>query len=137
MASSESSTSMPNNLELPSSGASISSPPTPTRTFGPILQENICRTMSLNNVVRFDGQSTYQTWAATMLAVWHSMGLYEVVVEGVRPEQNAAKDEVKNFESLSHCAVGVYIQVVSPMRLRNIIKMANPHLMWNHLKSGY
>ncbi|KAI0997357.1 hypothetical protein K3495_g10826 [Podosphaera aphanis] len=70
MSSSETSTSIPNNLELPSSGAL-----TPTRIFGPILQENMCRTMSLNNVVRLDGQATYETWAATMLAVWRSMGL--------------------------------------------------------------
>ncbi|KAI1007736.1 hypothetical protein K3495_g500 [Podosphaera aphanis] len=115
----------------------MSIPTTSIRFFGSILQENICRTMSRYNVVRLDGQSTYETWAATMLAVWRSMGLYEIGVDGVWPDQDATKDEVKAFESLSHRAVGVYIQVVTPMVLRNIIEMANPHLMWNHSKAEY
>ncbi|RKF56174.1 hypothetical protein GcM3_197021 [Golovinomyces cichoracearum] len=93
--------------------------------------------MNLTNVTQLGGQATYNIWSSTMIAVFCSMKLVEVVVDRMKSASNINEDERKAYESLSNSALGIFIQVVSPEILKCIIDMENPHTMWTHVKSEY
>ncbi|RKF83297.1 hypothetical protein GcM3_014032, partial [Golovinomyces cichoracearum] len=99
----------------------------------------LCSTRSINmtNIIRLDGQDTYNLWASTMTAIFRSLKLHETVIQGLLPPLNASDDEVKAYHCLNDSALAIIIQVVNPDVLKCIVDMDTPHLMWLHLKSLY
>ncbi|KAI1006262.1 hypothetical protein K3495_g1958 [Podosphaera aphanis] len=95
------------------------------------------RPVTYSNVTTLSGPEHYDTWASTMEAVWRSLRLYELVVEGRKPESGCSLEETEAYESLYHHAIGVYIQVVSPNVLRQIVDLKDPYIMWTYLKTEY
>ncbi|KAI0993458.1 hypothetical protein K3495_g14726 [Podosphaera aphanis] len=53
-------------------------------------------------------------WVSTMTAVFRSLKLSEVVIEGLKPLADVADDEIKAYHSLIDSALCIFIQVVSP-----------------------
>ncbi|KAI1001169.1 hypothetical protein K3495_g7030 [Podosphaera aphanis] len=93
--------------------------------------------VTYSNVTTLSGPEHYDTWASTMEAVWRSLRLYELVVEGRKPESGFSHEETEAYESLYHHAVGVYIQVVGANVLRQIIDLKDSQIMWTYLKTKY
>ncbi|KAI0991975.1 hypothetical protein K3495_g16211, partial [Podosphaera aphanis] len=114
-----------------------SNPTVPKDFFTVIAKEYGGRSMTLTHVEPLDGQSNYDSWASTMAAVWSTLGLHELVVEGVKPVDDASTEEKRSFKSLYTLAVGVYIQVVKSEIRQSILDKIDPHLMWIHLKMMY
>jgi len=63
--------------------------------------------------------------------------MYEVVVDGVSPADNAEQTEMDAFEQLKHTASTIFIQVVSQDILEKIVELEDPHLMWTWLCTEY
>ena len=61
------------------------------------------------------------------------MGLYELVVEGVKPTAIAGLEEQKSYKVLYNQAVAAYIHVVNPEIIQSVLDKEDPHLMWTHL----
>lgn len=95
------------------------------------------RNMSFSNVTQLTGQDTYDAWAITMEAIWRGQKLYELVVEGKKPKEDACREEQEAYSELSSIAVNIYILVVCPSILKKILKLQDPHLMWNSLSAEY
>ena len=72
-----------------------------------------------------------------MKAVWVSMGLYELVVEGLKPVDNAVATERMAYRTLAAAAVGVFVLVVHPDIRERMLEQLDPHVMWQHLAAGY
>ncbi|RKF90421.1 hypothetical protein GcM1_081001, partial [Golovinomyces cichoracearum] len=72
-----------------------------------------------------------------MEAVWRSLKLFELVVEGKLPEPGSGPEENEAFDAMFHAAIGLYLQVVGPNVINHIVDHKNPHEMWMHLKSEY
>lgn len=100
-------------------------------------RDHAFRPTTFSNVTLLTGRETYDVWAATMEAVWRSLRLYELVIDGRKPEPGCRPEETDAYEKLYHQAVGIYIQVVGPDVLKQIIDLKDPHEMWKYLKSEY
>ncbi|RKF87686.1 hypothetical protein GcM1_084002 [Golovinomyces cichoracearum] len=72
-----------------------------------------------------------------MEAVWRSLKLYELVVEGKRPEPGSGPEKNEAFDAMFHAAIGLHLQVVGPNVIKHIVDFKNPHEMWMHLKLEY
>lgn len=95
------------------------------------------RTVSFPCVTPLKGHEDYDLWASTMEAVWRSLKLHELVVDGKRPEPGSGPEEIEAFDAMFHFAIGLYLQVVGPSVIKHIVDLKNPHEMWMHLKSEY
>ena len=102
-----------------------------------IAKEYGGRSMNLTHVEPLDGQSNYDSWASTMIAVWNTLGLHELVIEGLKPVDDADTEEKRSYKSLYTLAVGVYILVVKSEIRHSILDKIDPHLMWLYLKMMY
>ncbi|KAI1006572.1 hypothetical protein K3495_g1649, partial [Podosphaera aphanis] len=108
---------------------------TPSTTFFVSCnKDHALRPSTYSNVTLLTGPETYDVWASVMEAVWRSLRLYELVVDGRKPEPGCNPEETEAYECLYHQAVGIYVQVVGPDVLRQIIDLKDPHEMWKHLK---
>ncbi|POS82047.1 hypothetical protein EPUL_006725, partial [Erysiphe pulchra] len=105
--------------------------------FTIILKDNPIRPMALNNNVLLTGQSTYETWAIMMMTVWRTMGLYELVVDEVKPILNAGEEEIRAYTVLLNAAIGTFLQVVHADILKVLLEKSDPHLMWTYLVIEY
>ncbi|KAF5202139.1 Reverse transcriptase, RNA-dependent DNA polymerase, partial [Thalictrum thalictroides] len=105
--------------------------------FTVILKDNPIRQISLNNIVILTGQSTYETWAIMMITLWRTMGLYELVVDGIKPILNAGKEEIKAYTVLRNSAIGTFLQVVHADILKVLLEKSDPHLMWTYLVTEF
>ncbi|RKF84258.1 hypothetical protein GcM1_130009, partial [Golovinomyces cichoracearum] len=92
------------------------------------------RTVSFPCITPLNGHDDYDLWASTMEAVWRSLKLYELVVTGKRPEPGSGPEKNEAFDAMFHAAIGLYLQVVGPNVIKNIV---NLHKMWMQLKSEY
>ena len=108
-----------------------------TGFFASRLGTNYLRAMSLTNVTHLTGPETYELWAMIMTAVFKGQGLYEIVIDGKKPEKDASPEEKGAYSQLSSIAVNIYIQVVGSKILGKILKLKDPHLMWKYLKELY
>lgn len=72
-----------------------------------------------------------------MTAIFCSLKLHEIVIQGLLPPLHASDDEVKAYHCLNDSALAIIIHVVNPDVLKYIVDMDTPHLMWLHLKSLY
>ena len=108
--------------------------PTKSEFFATKLTSS--RTMALTNVVQLTGHENYDLWANTMIVVWNTNKVFELVVEGRVPEEDNPS-EVLAYNDLCTLAKGIYIQVVSKDILADILELQNPHLMWTHLESEF
>lgn len=91
----------------------MSTPTSSTISFIQLYKEGSSRTMNLTNVTQLEDQATFNVWSSTMIAVFPSMKLVEVVVDRMKSASNKNEDERKAYESLSNSALGIFIQVVS------------------------
>ncbi|RPB06507.1 hypothetical protein P167DRAFT_550474 [Morchella conica CCBAS932] len=94
-------------------------------------------TIKLDNIRVLTGQSNYNIWAASMKLVWKGMKVYEIVVDGAEPSDDAVDAEKSAYESLCHQAAAVYIQVVSQDILKKIVELDHPHRMWESLRGEF
>lgn len=124
-------TKVPGTFEDPVQAAMNSS------TFQSRAKDEKPMSVRLDNVRVLHGQEDYHIWAATMNLVWRSMKVYDLVVLGAKPADDATTEEIEAWQTLSHQAAAVYIQVVSPEILEKIVELDNPHDMWIHLKSEF
>ncbi|KAI1001840.1 hypothetical protein K3495_g6363 [Podosphaera aphanis] len=65
----------------------------PKDFFTTIAKEYGGRSMNLTHVEPLEGQSNYDSWASTMDAVWSTLGLHDLVIEGVKPVDDADIEE--------------------------------------------
>ncbi|KAI0992573.1 hypothetical protein K3495_g15612 [Podosphaera aphanis] len=91
----------------------------------------------MNNVVQLTAQETYNTWVSTMTAIFRTLKLSEVVIQGLKPFPGSADNEIKAYHSLNDSALYIFIQVLSPNILKCIVDMDTPHDMWTHLKGEF
>ncbi|KAI1001944.1 hypothetical protein K3495_g6259, partial [Podosphaera aphanis] len=105
--------------------------------FTNLCKEYTIRSMNLTTITPLNGQTNYDSWATTMTAIWRSMGLYELVVEGVKPTASASLEEQKSYKVLYNQAVAAYIHVVNPEIIHSVLDKEDPHLMWTHLVAQY
>ncbi|POS85107.1 hypothetical protein EPUL_004235 [Erysiphe pulchra] len=105
--------------------------------FTIILKDNLIRPMALNIIVVLTGQSTYETWAIMMMTVWRTMGLYGLVVNGVKSILNAGKEEIRAYTVLLNAAIGTFLQVVHADILKVLLEKSDSHLMWTYLVTEY
>lgn len=93
--------------------------------------------MSFSNITQLTGHDTYESWAITMEAIWRGQKLFELVVDGKKPKEDACLEEQEAYSELSTIAVNIYILVVCPSILRKILKLQDPHYMWTFLITEY
>ena len=91
----------------------------------------------LDNIGVLTGQENYNVWNASMQIVWGAMGVESIVVDGAEPADDATKAERDAYNYLCRQAASIYIQVVSPEILQQIVEMKHPHKMWAHLRAEY
>ncbi len=89
-------------------------------------KDSSSRITTFPNVTTLNGPEDYDIWASTMEAIWRSLKLYELVVEGRKPEPGNTTEDIEAYESLYHHAVGIYIQVVGANVPRQIIDLKDP-----------
>ncbi|KAI0993206.1 hypothetical protein K3495_g14978 [Podosphaera aphanis] len=89
-------------------------------------KDSSARITTFPNVTTLNGSEDYDIWASTTEAIWRSLKLYELVVEGRKPEPGNTQDEIEAYETLYHQAVGIYIQVVGANVIRQIIDLKDP-----------
>lgn len=65
------------------------------------------------------------------------MNVYEIVVDGATPAEDAEQVEIGVYENLCNQAAAVYVQVVSPEILEKIVEIGHPHEMWIYLRGEY
>ena len=73
------------------------------------------RSMNMTNITHLQDESTYLVWVSTMITVFCSLKLSEVVIEGLTPSNNASIEEKKAYNALSDCALCIFVQVLSPL----------------------
>ncbi|KAI0991954.1 hypothetical protein K3495_g16232, partial [Podosphaera aphanis] len=105
--------------------------------FLSIINDVTTRNVKISNITKLAGQVNYNTWVSTMIIVWRALNVYELVVEGRKPQINDSAEEIKAFESLKNHALTVYLEVVSQDLLDRIIQLEDPHQMWTYLKQQY
>lgn len=105
--------------------------------FTTVLKDNPIRNVALHNVVILTGQATYETWSIMMIIIWRTMGLYELIVDGVKSILNAEKDEVRAYTVLRNAAIGTFVQVVHTDILKVLLERGDPHLMWTYIVTEY
>ena len=95
------------------------------------------RNMSFSNITQLTGHDTYESWAITMEAIWRGQKLFELVVDGKKPKEDACLEEQEAYSESSTIAANIYILVVCPSILRKILKLQDPHYMWTFLITEY
>lgn len=101
------------------------------------INDDTTRMVKLSDITKLSGQDNYNVWASTMTIIWRALKVYDLVVEGKKPEKNSSAEELKAFESLKNYALTVYLQVVSPKLIEQIIELQDPHEMWIYLKQQF
>lgn len=92
--------------------------------------------MQLTNVVQLSGYDNYDSWFNTIIVVWDTHKLHELVVEGMAAEENNPT-KAYAYKELCTLAKNIYILVVCPDILASLLELQNPHLMWKYLKTEY
>ena len=95
------------------------------------------RNMSFSTIPQLIGYENYETWAITMEAIWKGQKLFELVVEGKKPEESDTDEEKSAYCELSTIAVNIYILVVNSTILKKSLKLNAPHQMWTTLSTEY
>ncbi|RKF82530.1 hypothetical protein GcM1_170004 [Golovinomyces cichoracearum] len=80
--------------------------------FTTVLKDNPIRSIALNNIVVLTGQATYETWSIMMMTIWRTMGMYELIVDGLKPISNAGTEEIRAYTVFSNAAIDTFLQVV-------------------------
>lgn len=106
-------------------------------TFFTSRKNQALRPVTFPCVTTLTGQENYDIWSSVMEAVWRSTRMFEMVVEGKRPEPGDSPEEFEAYDLMYHQAVSIYLQVVGPEVIVQIIDLKDPHDMWKHLKSEY
>ncbi|KAI0998296.1 hypothetical protein K3495_g9899 [Podosphaera aphanis] len=71
---------------------------TPSTTFVSCNKDHALRPSTYSNVTLITGPETYDVWASVMEAVWRSLRLYELVVDGRKPEPGCNPEETEAYE---------------------------------------
>jgi len=116
---------------------SSSSGKNPAFSFSTRVDEKTPVNVKLDSIGKLTGQDNYRIWSASMNIVLKGIKVYEVVVDGVSPTEDAEQTEIDAYEHLKHTASTIFIQVVSQDILEKIVKLEDPHLMWTWLRTEY
>ncbi|KHJ31598.1 hypothetical protein EV44_g3365 [Erysiphe necator] len=95
------------------------------------------RSMNMTNVIQLTGIESYAIWSATMIAIFRTLKLVEVVVQGLKPSAGMSKEEVDAYNSLNDCALGIFIQVIHGDILKGVVEMETTNDIWLYLISLY
>ncbi|KAI5299310.1 hypothetical protein KEM55_002322 [Ascosphaera atra] len=79
------------------------------KLFKSKIKEDKPVTIKVDNIKVLTGQENYNIWASTVKLVWKGMKVYEIVVDGAAPAEDAEEEEVKAYEALCHQAAAAYI----------------------------
>ncbi|TGZ76127.1 hypothetical protein EX30DRAFT_379944, partial [Ascodesmis nigricans] len=94
-------------------------------------------TIKLDQLSVLKGQENYHVWAASRKLVWKAMKVSEIVIDGIKPEEDATTKEHEVYEHLRDQAAAVYLQVVSADILEKIVELECPHKMWTALRTEF
>jgi len=125
------------NTPVMAPGDSSSSGKNPAFSFSTRLDKKTPVNVKLDSLGKRTGQDNYWIWSASMNIVLKGIKVYEVVVDGVSPADDAHQTEIDAYEHLKHTASTIFIQVVSQDILEKIVKLEDPHLMWTWLCTEY
>jgi hypothetical protein len=93
--------------------------------------------VKLDSIGKLMGQENYRIWSVSMTLILKGIKAYEVVVDGVVPEEGANATEVDAYDHLCHTASTIFIQVVSQDILEKIVELEKPNLhQQNEIRSG-
>ncbi|KAI1005555.1 hypothetical protein K3495_g2660 [Podosphaera aphanis] len=95
---------------MASSNTPSTTPPSNTPSFTPPskdyflsrLNDPTTRSVKLSSITKLARQENYNTWASTMAIIWRSLKVYELVVEGKRPEKGCSHEEMNAFSLRNH-----------------------------------
>lgn len=93
--------------------------------------------VKLDNIRPLAGEHNYRTWAATMVIIWKSMQVCNIVVAGDKPTAGAAQEELDAYDYICNYVATIYLQVVSPDIWERIVEIGHPHDMWTFLQAEY
>jgi hypothetical protein len=93
--------------------------------------------VKLDSIGKVTRQDKYRIWSTSMTIILKGITAYEVVVDGVTPDEGADVAETDTLEHLKHTASTIFIQVVSQDILEKIVELKEPHLMWTWLRTEY
>ncbi|RKF76354.1 hypothetical protein GcM1_227009 [Golovinomyces cichoracearum] len=64
----------------------------------------------MTNIIRFDGQNTYNLWASMMTAIFRNLKLHEIVIQGLLPPPDSSVDEIKAYHCLNDSVLAIIIR---------------------------
>jgi len=93
--------------------------------------------VGFDKIPELEGQMNYSVWEASLKLIFKTLKLYDTVVVGAKPADDAEEDEKEAYDHLCDHAKIVFMQTVSSSILERILEIENPHAIWNWLRTKF